>query len=110
MTPNPFQIVNQPKAKVPVPEGAVLVKDPVCHMDVYPPNAAGSHEYKGATYHFCSTGCTTKFKADPERYLAPPKPVSEAAKNVEYVCPMDPEISQMGPGVCPKCGMALEPV
>ncbi len=28
---------------------------------------------------------------------------------VEYMCPMDPEIHQLGPGTCPKCGMALEP-
>ncbi len=27
----------------------------------------------------------------------------------EYICPMDPEVSKMGPGACPKCGMALEP-
>ena len=26
-----------------------------------------------------------------------------------YVCPMDPEVRQAGPGACPKCGMALEP-
>ena len=26
-----------------------------------------------------------------------------------YVCPMDPEVRQTGPGACPKCGMALEP-
>ena len=26
-----------------------------------------------------------------------------------YVCPMDPEVRQEGPGACPKCGMALEP-
>ena len=26
-----------------------------------------------------------------------------------YVCPMDPEVRQRGPGSCPKCGMALEP-
>ena len=44
--PNPFQIVSNPK---PIPSGAVLVKDPVCHMDVYPPNAAGSHEHNGVT-------------------------------------------------------------
>src|SRR5690606_26740756 len=30
--------------------------------------------------------------------------------NVEYSCPMHPEVRQMGPGTCPKCGMALEPV
>ncbi len=27
-----------------------------------------------------------------------------------YTCPMDPEIRQPGPGPCPKCGMALEPL
>ncbi len=32
------------------------------------------------------------------------------AAGVEYTCPMHPEIRQMGPGSCPKCGMALEPV
>ncbi len=26
-----------------------------------------------------------------------------------YICPMDPEVRQAGPGACPKCGMALEP-
>jgi Cu+-exporting ATPase len=106
---NPFQIVNQPKAKQPVPPGAKLEKDPVCHMDVYPPNAAGSHEHKGLTYYFCSAGCVAKFKSDPERFLAPPKPPSDALKNVEHICPMCPEVSNIGPGTCPKCGMALEP-
>ena len=28
---------------------------------------------------------------------------------VEYTCPMHPEVVQIGPGTCPKCGMALEP-
>jgi len=27
-----------------------------------------------------------------------------------YTCPMHPEVRQPGPGSCPKCGMALEPV
>lgn len=27
-----------------------------------------------------------------------------------YTCPMDPEVVQIGPGTCPKCGMALEPM
>jgi len=26
-----------------------------------------------------------------------------------YTCPMDPEVRQSGPGICPVCGMALEP-
>src|SRR3974390_2999789 len=29
---------------------------------------------------------------------------------VEYTCPMHPEIRRPGPGVCPICGMSLEPV
>ena len=29
---------------------------------------------------------------------------------VEYTCPMHPQVRQMGPGHCPICGMALEPV
>lgn len=30
--------------------------------------------------------------------------------NATYTCPMHPEIRQVGPGSCPKCGMALEPL
>ena len=36
--------------------GRTLVKDPVCNMDVDPATAAGSSEYKGQTYYFCSPG------------------------------------------------------
>jgi Cu+-exporting ATPase len=36
---------------------------------------------------------------------APPS----AAGAVIYTCPMHPQIRQPGPGVCPICGMALEP-
>ena len=28
----------------------------------------------------------------------------------QYTCPMHPNVRQSGPGSCPKCGMALEPV
>lgn len=31
-------------------------------------------------------------------------------QDVTYTCPMHPEVLQQGPGTCPKCGMALEPV
>ena len=37
------------------------------------------------------------------------KPVSVAAQDVMYTCPMHPQIRQKGPGNCPICGMALEP-
>ena len=39
------------------------------------------------------------------------KPVGKADQSeVEYTCPMHPQVRQMGPGNCPICGMALEPV
>jgi len=84
--------------------------DPVCGMKAAA-NPERSAEHKGQTYYFCCNGCATKFKADPERYLSPresqPAPV---ALNAMYTCPMDPEIQQMGPGDCPICGMALDPM
>jgi Cu+-exporting ATPase len=33
-----------------------------------------------------------------------------AAPDVDYTCPMHPQIVQHGPGICPLCGMALEPM
>ena len=42
--------------------------------------------------------------------IAPAAVVPSSAQGVRYTCPMDPEIVQIGPGVCPKCGMALEPM
>jgi Cu+-exporting ATPase len=89
---------------------APLFKDPVCGMSVKP---GGPHHYAyhGTEYHFCSAKCVVKFQADPEKYLNP-QPVQEHApvhKDVWYFCPMDPEVRQLGPGSCPKCGMALEP-
>jgi Cu+-exporting ATPase len=78
-------------------------------MEVTPGTAAGSFEYQGQTYYFCAKSCLAKFQADPDKYLAP-KPVAPLpAKDVEYTCPMHPEIVQVGPGTCPTCGMALEP-
>src|ERR1700719_3163945 len=88
--------------------------DPVCGMTVDPQHAAGSSVYQGKTYYFCSKGCVSKFEANPEKYshpAAPPEPMAtEAAPGVVYTCPMHPEVRQIGPGSCPKCGMALEPV
>lgn len=84
------------------------VVDPVCGMTVSPGSAAGSHVHNGETYHFCSLVCVAKFKADPEKYLDK-RVVGDQPLGVEYTCPMHPEIIQIGPGSCPKCGMALEP-
>jgi P-type Cu+ transporter len=89
------------------------VKDLVCGMDVVPSRAAGKYEYEGKTYYFCAVSCLKKFQQHPETYLGrkhqPIPPATTAAQNVEYTCPMHPEVRQMGPGSCPKCGMALEP-
>ncbi len=82
-------------------------------MTVDPETAAGSTVYQGHTYHFCSRNCLQKFQTDPGQYLtdAPPPPVPGAMPaGVVYTCPMHPEVRQDRPGVCPKCGMALEPV
>ena len=79
-------------------------------MVVTPEKAAGSVAYHGQTYYFCGKGCLAKFQADPEKYLTPTPPAAApGAENVEYTCPMHPEVVQMGPGNCPICGMALEP-
>jgi YHS domain-containing protein len=43
--------------------------DPVCDMDVTPETAAGTSEYNGTTYYFCSPGCKRSFDKDPEKYL-----------------------------------------
>jgi len=82
--------------------------DPVCGMTVNPATAAGKHEHKGKEYYFCSAHCLHKFSTDPESVLNP-KPQASAPTDVEYTCPMHSEVIQIGPGSCPKCGMALEP-
>ena len=67
--------------------------------------------HQGSTYYFCSQGCTTKFRADPQRYLVPEKFVpTPVAEGTVFTCPMHLEIQQVGPGTCPLCGMALEPL
>ena len=48
---------------------ANTVHDPVCGMDILPNEAAGTSEYKGQTYYFCSMGCKRDFDQDPEKYL-----------------------------------------
>ncbi len=93
------------------PDPAATLRDPVCGMMVDPHTAPHKAEHSGRTWHFCSAGCRKKFLADPTRYLEPQ--AAQAAPVPEgtiYTCPMHPEIRQVGPGSCPICGMALEPV
>ncbi len=84
--------------------------DPVCGMKAAA-NSDKSAVHEGQTYYFCSTGCVSKFTSDPMRYLSPDRK-NEPTGPVDaiYTCPMDPEIKQVGPGSCPICGMALEPM
>lgn len=93
--------------------------DPVCGMTVDPKSAAGSLEYKGQTYYFCSAHCLNKFRQDPQSFmkestettaLEPPETQPKTLSQPGYICPMHPEVKQEGPGSCPKCGMALEPI
>jgi P-type Cu+ transporter len=113
--------------------------DPVCGMAVNPATAAGKLDYEGETYYFCHPNCLRKFSAAPQSYLNRPPQLAAVGRPVvqlggksgsqrvmtttqpqtetrivreddEYTCPMDPEVVQTGPGACPKCGMALEPM
>jgi Cu+-exporting ATPase len=105
----------------------VKVIDPVCGMSILPSRAAGHVEHEGRTYYFCSASCMRRFQDTPDAFLGGAREAHEARADApshasshtpghttpdarEYTCPMDPEIRQAGPGACPKCGMALEPV
>jgi Cu+-exporting ATPase len=48
---------------------STMEKDVVCGMQVDPAKAAGTSQYGGKTYYFCSAGCKTKFDANPTQYL-----------------------------------------
>jgi P-type Cu+ transporter len=92
-----------------LPEGAA--RDPVCGMTVDPKEAKHRAVYEGHAYYFCCAGCLTKFEADPARYLEKePQAAPAVPEGTIYTCPMHPEIRQAGPGSCPICGMALEPL
>src|SRR4051795_3012315 len=89
---------------------AAKVRDPVCGMTVDPATSKHRFDHDGATFHFCSAGCRTKFAEDPAKYLAKDTtPEPEMPAGTIYTCPMHPQIRQAGPGSCPICGMALEP-
>ncbi|MCL4743228.1 MAG: cadmium-translocating P-type ATPase [Phycisphaerales bacterium] len=94
-------------------------------MKVTPGREAASVTHEGRTVLFCSTHCAAKFRADPGRYANGPaageasccshggekrSPPAAARPDAVYTCPMHPEVRQIGPGDCPKCGMALEPL
>src|SRR5277367_687368 len=125
------------KTDLPIPAAALRVKDPVCGMVVDPQKSANKVIHDGGPYYFCSARCAQRFEQAPEKFLAAQGaagmeavavPGAQAhqgdsahtassssatpapAKDVRYTCPMHPQIIQIGPGSCPICGMALEPV
>jgi P-type Cu+ transporter len=113
---------NTPLPGLPILHAAPREKDPVCGMSVDPAKAAGKVNHAGKTYYFCSPRCAERFRNEPEKFLAAPgtaamdhaavsqAPSAAGAQGVRYTCPMDPQIVQIGPGTCPICGMALEPM
>ncbi|MBM4136811.1 MAG: heavy metal translocating P-type ATPase [Nitrospira sp.] len=93
----------------------MMVTDPVCKMVMEEEEAVGTSTYKGTTYYFCSEMCKERFDKDPEAYLKVQSSEfgvrSETKESgITYTCPMHPEVRQSGPGSCPICGMALEPL
>jgi P-type Cu+ transporter len=113
-------------------EAAFETTDPVCGMTVRPTSPL-RFDFEGRRYGFCCEGCLEKFRQEPARYLAQQpsdrsvlesgdiapsrgatgdadtKPAPPSRPGPRYVCPMDPEVDELQPGSCPKCGMALEP-
>ncbi|HEY0628953.1 MAG TPA: heavy metal translocating P-type ATPase [Sphingomicrobium sp.] len=96
------------------PEHGPLVTDPVCGMKV-DTRTADHHVRLGEVDHyFCSARCLERFKANPDQYLNPTSKdrtaLAATAAGTIWTCPMHPEIRRDGPGQCPICGMALEPL
>ena len=87
-----------------------VARDPVCGMSVERAGASHSATHVGRTFYFCCARCRERFVAAPADFLeGRPRP-TPAPEGSLYTCPMDPEVVQEGPGDCPKCGMALEPM
>jgi len=83
---------------------------PVCGIEVAR-DAAAAVEWNVEARFFCGEAHRDAFNADPVAYggeLEEPEE-GDCCSPTVYLCPMDPEIEQSGPGDCPKCGMALEP-
>src|SRR6266478_5750529 len=87
------------------------VTDPVCGMQVDPATARHRAEHAGKQYFFCGPRCLERFTAEPERFVGGGKPAAPVgAGKTQWTCPMHPQIVREGPGSCPICGMALEPM
>ena len=105
--PAAHQQIHHEHAHHPQPQA---VKDPVCGMTVNPQTAKYHAEHADQTYHFCSARCHERFVAAPSAFLQDRPSVPPTPAGAIYTCPMHPQIQQVGPGHCPICGMALEPM
>ena len=104
-----------------VGEHGTKVRDPVCGMEVDTRTAGHKLQLGEKTYYFCSARCLERFQADPDGYLNSPGAdptlsnptmgaLHQAVEGTIWTCPMHPQIRRSGPGQCPICGMALEPL
>lgn len=88
-------------------------KDPVCGMAVKP-DTPHRTVHGGTEILFCSARCKARFEADPSRFIgtahSDPAQDTAAVSGSKWTCPMHPQIVRDGPGACPICGMALEPM
>ncbi len=92
------------------PADYLTAEDPVCGMKVDRAAARHMAKHEGRRFYFCSSRCQEKFEAEPAKYLDGRPAPEPMPKGTQYTCPMHPEIVQDGPGDCPLCGMALEPM
>jgi len=95
--------------------GPETVRDPVCGKSVDPTTTPHRAEHAGQQYFFCGARCRERFVAEPARYLSDDQAnhgliAAPTAPGTQWTCPMHPEIVRNGPGSCPICGMALEPM
>ena len=102
---------DMPKGNVGLDTGPTAI-DPVCGMTVTLKPGVRTESLGGKDFHFCSEKCQTKFKTDSWFYASGRAAGRKKAApaNVQYTCPMHPEIVRSAPGSCPICGMALEPM
>jgi Cu+-exporting ATPase len=92
------------------PQDYLTAEDPVCGMTVNRATARHMAKHEGQRFYFCSARCQERFEAEPAVYLAGRPAPEPMPAGTQYTCPMHPEIVQEGPGDCPICGMALEPM
>ncbi len=96
------------------PHDYIEARDPVCGMRVDRATARHLTRLDGGCVYFCSERCRRRFESAPDDFAGggrPPGPESgRAPEGAAYTCPMHPEVVRDGPGDCPSCGMALEPV